>query len=115
MSDRPIPKMLRPLRDVGEIKDTGYRIVMAREAKITDEQINAIWRDNASMYKQARAIEAAVRKECETNARDAERLRELLRHVRGTLHPDHQLAHEIDSALAEQEKKDDPWRGSEEA
>ena len=65
MLNRPIPKMLRPLRDVGEIKDTGYRIVMAREAKMTDEQINAIWRDNASMYKQARAIEAEVRAECE--------------------------------------------------
>ena len=34
MPNRPIPKMLRPLRDVGDTtQDVGYRIVMAREAK----------------------------------------------------------------------------------
>ena len=33
MPDRPIPKMLRPLRDVGDTtQDVGYRLVMARDA-----------------------------------------------------------------------------------
>ena len=88
MPDRPIPKMLRPLRDVGDTtQDVGYRLVMAREARLV-----ALLREARGFVDECAGRLIGNR---ERSAGD--------------------LLRRIDAEIGELKKKDDPWRGSEEA